>query len=151
MASWSTGDSAIDFTEQTRGMWKLEPVEMGDMKTGIFDDLVDLPVHIAPNTDNFLDRIEAILPDGNLSQIAAAVFEKDKAAPWGEDATNLGEGRRDIADRAEGEGCDGAVEGLVREWKSVLGIEPHPGDRDWRGCDSCADDLIEHQFRVDDG
>jgi hypothetical protein len=79
-------------------VWKLEPVEMGDMETGIFDDLVDLPVHIAPDADNFLNRVEAILPDGDLSQIAAAVFEKDKAASGGEDATNLGEGRRDVAD-----------------------------------------------------
>jgi len=122
------GRATIHLPDKPGGVWQPETVELGDRESTGGDQLVDAAVEVAPDADNLLQRVESILPGGKFGLVAPAVLEEDEWAVRFEDAPDLGEGRGEIADRAEGEGGRDTVERVVRERQSALRIDPQPFD-----------------------
>ena len=81
--------------------WRIrrqETIERGDFKTGVFDQFIDLAVHIASRADDLLNRIEAVLPSRDFRIITAPVLQEDEPASRFQGAANFGQGRGRIRD-----------------------------------------------------
>src|SRR5262245_27821208 len=109
------GHAAIHFGQNPWRIRRQETIERGDFKTGVFDQFVDLAVHITSRADDLLNRIEAVLPLRNLRIMAAPVLEEDEPAAEFQDAANFGQGRGCIRDRAQSQRGYDRIEAAIFE------------------------------------
>src|SRR5574341_484268 len=72
------GHAKIYLGLQSWRLWHQKPVELRDLKTCVYDELVNPAIHVTPNAEDFLNRIEPILPPRDLRVVATPVLEEDE-------------------------------------------------------------------------
>ena len=108
-----TGHPLIHIGTGARNAFHYEPIQLLHGKPAVFDEPIDPPVEMTPTGKQPLERIQDILPLGDLWIIALAMLQKDKLSTGLQDPSNLAERSKGVADRTECPGTHCTIEPLV--------------------------------------
>lgn len=123
---------------------------MGDPQTGLGDEPVDWPVQVTAAADNILKGIQPILPGGDGSIVASAMFEKQQGAFRLEDACDLPQSLYRVRNRTECPGADDPIE-LPIGIRQEFGRDLRGSDRKRDRRDSLTDPLGKKISRIHGG
>lgn len=134
----SEGRTPVHLTSQSGHTLHAESIEVSDCEAGLGDQPIDLPVQVTSATNHILNRIQPVLPRGDRSVIAPAMFQEEKSSSRFEDAPNFVQCKRRIGNRAERPGADDIIETSIGIGESLCGI-PLDANRKREAGAACCD------------